>query len=450
MKKKISILLICLLIIGFIPMNSAYGYYNDKEYLDIKIGKNFSSFDYINLSSQSGFYIYDKDNKDMDINQIIESNIMVTSNVYGELEILNLQNDILKTIPGDGSQIIGSGSVYDSVISVGPNEYRGYITFVSNKNEISLINHVEIEDYLYGVVPKEMGHSFHMESLKAQAVAARSFALASKNKHKDQGFNLCDTTHCQVYAGKIAEHPNTNGAVDDTRGLYVYYNGELAETMYHSNNGGYMESSKNAWGGQRGYLVEKEDPFSKDTKASTWELELSYKELSGKIESSGIDIGEILDIEILETSSGNRVKKIKLIGKSGEEVITGAKLGSILDMRSTWFDITKDGQTKGNVSKDVYVYDPATSQTVMVNLDNATIMNGDNEIIKLQNKTSSTSSSESSNKSGVESFVFKGRGFGHGVGMSQFGALEMAKQGYSYEEILNHYYVGVDLKYKGQ
>lgn len=446
MKKKISILLICLLIIGFIPMNSAYGYYNDREYLDIKIGKNFSSFDYINLSSENGFYIYDKHNKNGDIKQIIESNIMVTSNGYGELEVLNLQNDVLETIPGDGSQIIGSGSMYDSIITIGPNEYRGYITFVSNSNEITLINHVEIEDYLYGVVPKEMGHGFNMESLKAQAVAARTFAVASKNKHKDQGFNLCDTTHCQVYAGKIAEHPNTNRAVDDTRGLYLYYKGQLAETMYHSNNGGYMESSKNAWGGQRDYLEVREDPFSKDTNASTWELEFTNKELSEKIVSSGIDIGEILDIEILETSSGNRVKKINLIGTSGEEVITGSRLGGILDMRSTWFDITKDGQTKGSSSKDVYVYDSKTSQTVMLNLDNVTIINGDNEIVKLQNKTSGTSS----NKSGVEGFVFNGRGYGHGVGMSQFGALEMAKQGYSYEEILNHYYVGVDLKYKGQ
>lgn len=444
MKKKISILLVCLLMISFIPTDFAYGYYASEEYLDVRIGKRFSSSDYITLSSENGFYIYDKDYKGRDLVQVIDSNIIVTSNTYGEFDVLDLQNNIIRTIPGDGSEIIGSGSMHNSVIDIGKDQYRGFITFINNNNETSLINHVEIEDYLYGVVPKEMGHSFHMESLKAQAVAARSFALATKTKHQSEGFNLCDTTHCQVYGGVAGEHPNTDSAVDETKGLYMYYNGKIAETMYHSNNGGYMESSKNAWGGQLDYLEVRDDPFSKDTKASTWEFKITSKELSEKVKAAGIDIGDILDMEILEISSGNRVKKIKLVGTSGEEVITGGRIGPILgpEIRTTWFDIMKEGSYTGSSTNNAYVYDPETSQTIKIDLDNVTILNGNEEMIKLKNKTS--------DKSGVEGFTLNGKGYGHGVGMSQFGALAMAKQGYSFEEILKHYYLGVDLVDKGQ
>lgn len=437
MKKNILTILVCLLLISFFPINFAYAYYDSSEYLDIKIGKNFSSSDYINLSSENGFYIYDKFNKEIASSEIIDNNIIVKLNEYGELDILDLKNNIIKTIPGDGREIIGS--MDDSFIKVGSNHYRGFVTFISKKNQISLINHIEIEEYLYGVVPKEVGSSFHIETLKAQAVAARTFAAASKNKHQIEGFNLCDTTHCQVYGGKTAEHPNTNRAVDETKGLYIYYNGKLAETMFHSNNGGYMESSKDTWGGHLDYLIAKKDSFSENTTASTWELNLSNAELNGKIRSSGINIGDILDIETLERTSANRVVKVKLIGTLGEETITGAKLRTILGMRSTWFDIIKEGET---ISTEGYVFDPTTSKVIRININNATKIDGNEVIFKSQNNTSQ--------KSVSGQFKFNGRGYGHGVGMSQYGALEMAKQGYSYEEILKHYYVGVDIKYNGQ
>ena len=436
MERKVSILLICLLVASFIPMNSAYGYYMD-EYLDIKIGKTISNSDYITISSENGFYIYDKNDKERILTQIIDRDIIISSNGYGDMDILDFNNNIIRTIPGDGSEIIGSGSMYDSVIEIGKNQYRGFITFLSGNTGINLINHIEVEDYLYGVVPKEMGHSFHIESLKAQSVAARNFSMASKNKHQNEGFNLCDGEHCQVYGGKTVEHPNTNRAVDETRGLYLYYDGKLAETVYSSNNGGYIESSKGAWGGHLDYLIAKEDPFSKNTNASTWELEFTNIQLSEKIKSAGINIGDILDIEIIERTEGNRVVNAKLKGTLGEEVISGSKLRSIFEMRSTWFDIGKDGSYIESVSRNGYVYNPETLQTVIIDLNNASILNGDNEMVKPLNTAP--------NNSKVEGFTFKGRGYGHGVGMSQYGALEMAKQGYSFEEILKHYYSGTQL-----
>ena len=438
MKKNIPIAIVFLLLISFFPTNIAYGYFDSSEYLDVKIGKSYGSSDFISLSSENGFYIYDKFDKQTIIFQIIDKDIIVSSNEYEEMDILDLHNKLLTTIPGDGSIVIGSGSM-DSIIQIGQNKYRGFISFIAKEKQISLINHVEIEDYLYGVVPKEMGSSFHMESLKAQAVAARTFAMSSKNKHKNEGFNLCDTTDCQVYGGMIAEHPNTNRAVDETKGLSVYYNGTLAQTLYSSNNGGYIESSKDTWGGHFDYLVAKEDPFSKNTNASTWEMKLTSQEIDQKILASGIKIGNILDIETLGTTSANRVVNVKLIGTLGEETITGARLRTVLGMRSTWFDIGKKGET---ISKIGYVFDPETSKVLEINLDNAIIIDGNN--IKSKSKSNGSQGTK------IEEFLFNGRGYGHGVGMSQYGALEMAKQGYTYEEIIKHYYTGVDIIYNGK
>lgn len=438
MKKNISIVLVFLLLISILPTNIAYGYYDTSEHLDIKIGKSLTSSDLITLSSKNGFYIYDKFDKDKIKFQIIDPDIIISSNKYGELDVLDLHNNLLTSIPGDGTMIIGSGS-RDSIVQIGKNQYRGFISFIERGKQISLINHVEIEDYLYGVVPKEMGSSFHIESLKAQSIAARTFALASKNKHQKEGFNICDTTHCQVYGGMIAEHPNTNRAVDETKGLSVYYKGNLAETLYSSNNGGYIESSKDTWGGHFNYLVAKEDPFSKDTTASTWQMKLTSSELSGKIRASGINIGDIIDIEILERTSANRVVKVKLLGSSGEETITGARLRTMLGMRSTWFDIIKEGET---ISRMGYVLDPETSKSIIANLDKLTIIDG-NEVMHRSKK-------DISQGDRFKGLTFNGRGYGHGVGMSQYGALEMAKQGYSYEEIIKHYYTGVDILYNGK
>lgn len=442
MNKKISIILLVLVLLNFLPSNFVYGNSDIPDYLDVKIGQNFKSTDYITLTSENGFYIYNKFDKQTILSSIIDRNIIIKLNNYGEFDVLDLQNNVIRSIPSDGSEIIGSGSMYDSIVEIESKQYRGFITFIVNSYEISLINHIKIEDYLYGVVPKEMGSSFHIESLKAQAVAARTyaiFAVTSKNKHKKDGFDLCDTIDCQAYGGKNIENTLINSAVDETRGQYVYYEGKLAETFFHANNGGYMESSENIWGGYLGYLIAKEDPFSKDTTASTWQVEFTSEDINKKIISARIYIGDILDIKVLERNSGNRVKEVKLIGKSGEKIISGSKLRTILGIRSTWFNIVRKGEQVSNLA---YVFDPKTSKTIEINLDTAFAIDKNDNKFKWQSKETQEIK--------VDGFLISGRGYGHGVGMSQYGALEMAKQGYNYEEIIKFYYTGADIVYNGK
>lgn len=455
MKKKLLFIIAILVVISIMPINKIYGSRVNDDYLDVKIGKTFNSSDYLTLSSKEGFYLYNKSNKNMDIFQIIDSQIIISSNDYGDVDILDVQNNIIKTIPGDGSVIIGSGSINNSIIQIDKKAYRDFMGFIIRANKISLVNHIHIEKYLYGVVPREVSPSFPIESIKAQAVAARTFAMANKNKHKGEGFDLCDTTHCQVYGGVAAENPTTSKAVDETKNIYVYYNGKPADTTFHSNNGGYIECSKDVWGGHLDYLVAKEDPFSANTTASTWSLELTNDEFNNKILSGGVKIGHILDIQILETTQANRVSKLKLIGTLGEEVMTGAKLRTILgntSMKSTWFDIIKEGESP---SQKVYAFDSANSNVVSINLNNAIILDGNSIKSNWENKAnklvgSNGTKSLEDNSTNIKGIRFEGRGYGHGVGMSQYGAAEMARQEYSYEEILKHYYTGVDIIYNGQ
>lgn len=457
MKRIISIIIICLMVTVTLPLNYSYGEPMNPKYLDVKVGNNFNDSDYITLSSDNGFYLYDKINKEREIFQVIDTSIIVSRNYEEGLDILDSNNNILTTIPGDGSIVIGSGSFRDSTIQIGKNKYRDFVGFLVKKDGTLLINHVEIENYLYGVVPKEVGASFPMESLKAQAVAARTYALSNINKHKNEGFDVCDTTHCQVYGAMNAEQLSTNQAVNETKNLVVYYEGKMAETTFHSNNGGYTESNKDAWGGSAlGYLIAKEDKFSLNSPNSSWTVRLTLQEMNSKLLSAGINIGELIDMEVLEISEGKRVLKLRIKGSLKDEIISGSKLRTILgntEMKSTFFNINKEGTSS---STETYIIDGNSSKPIEVNLNNVTIIDGKD--VKTNLKTGNTTAiGENGSKdiannhnTGTTGFVFEGKGYGHGVGMSQYGAMEMAKQGYNFEEILKYYYTGVDIINNGQ
>ena len=314
-----------------------------------------------------------------------------------------------------------------------------------------MINHIQLENYLYGVIPKEMPASWPIESLKAQAVASRSFAVANMNKHIKEGFNLCDGTDCQVYKAYDNEHPNTNRAVNETRGIYAYYNGKVANTTYHSTSGGYTEDSSIAWGGSVPYLIAIEDIYSAGESAKNWSITMTPAEISNKLLSSGINIGQVQDIEISKTSDSNRVLELNIVGSLGAKIIKGNQLRTIFGntiMKSTLFNIDKVGDSS---TKKIYVIDGSSRYPVEIQVNSAYILDakGNNKpnrsIVSRAISNEITSSIGESMVLGPASFVFNGKGYGHGVGMSQHGAMEMAKLGFNYEDIIKHYYSGVDI-----
>lgn len=449
MKRVLCFLIILTIFIVSLPYKS-YGEIKYVDYIDVKIEHNKAYNEITKLYSDLGFNLYKKHDKNNIIRKIIDKEIHIKGSVNG-VDIFDIDGGFITNIPRDGSIIIGSTDMNGSIIKVDENRYRDYITFLNNDNNILIINHIHMENYLLGVVPKEIAASSPVDALRAQAVVARSYTYANLNKHIDEGYNLCTSTHCQVYGGYEWEKPSTNQAVIDTYGEYIVYDGQIASAFYHSNSGGHTESSEDVWGGNLPYLVGIEDRFSMNTNNSTWSLSLSPRDLGDKLKANGIDIGEVKDLQILDTSDSDRVETIKIVGSYGDQIISGDKLRSIIgttNLKSTLFSINKDGLSS---SKNVYIIDGSSQGAREVSLSGMYILDGNNN--KTVNRSVSNRIRGDANTTDLEgtigieptAFKFEGKGYGHGVGMSQYGAIEMANLGYNYEEIIKHYYSGVEI-----
>lgn len=294
--------------------------------------------------------------------------------------------------------------------------YRGYFLVCSDG---TVINYIHTDQYLYSVLGKEMSPSFPAEALKAQAICAKNFIYGEKNRHN--GFDVCATTHCQVYAGVSSEYPQTIAATDAVSGKMAYYNSKIVPLYFFATSGGKTEDVKNVWGSSIAYLKSVDDPYEPADKAShyTWETVISGEELGQRL-----GLGVVKDVRINSTSASGRVTSITFTGTLGTKTYTNAKCRSSVGtdkLYSQWF----------TVSSSVPFYEVALTS------DGAEAVAGD-WVLTADGKTTLSS--------GEVEFTFSGRGYGHGVGMSQWGAYGMAKEGYTYEEILRHYFTGIEIK----
>lgn len=266
---------------------------------------------------------------------------------------------------------------------------------------------LDLEEYIVGVVSAEMPANFHEEALKAQAVAARTYAVAHIKSVSGKGCNLhkdadiCDSVHCQAYIDKDkrlqswpekdreALYKKVRTAVESTSGQVLSYDGDLVMTPYYfATSSGKTENAQEVFGSDKPYLKSVESKgeeiapkYEKEFKVSSDKF---IKLIKGKFKDLNISIGEVNNkINILERSEGGSVKTIKI----GNITTTGKTVRSLLGLTSANFEIGFSG----------------------------------NDI------------------------VFKCKGYGHGVGMSQWGAGVMAKEGKSYEDILKHYYTGIEI-----
>lgn len=339
--------------------------------------------------------------------------------------------------------------VLSSIVQVEKRKYRGYISFNRVGDELATINYINLEQYLYGVIPREMSGSWHMEALKAQAVAARNYALQRLGAHGNEGYDLCDTTHCQVYGGYDSESINSNRAVVDTTNRVLTYNGKLISTFYHSSSGGKTEDSENVWSSVISYLRGVDDEFSLGAPNDSWKLVMSESQIRQMLLDNGIDVGEIIAIQPIEYSDSGRVIKLVIIGREGIHFIENEKSRAIFgynSLKSTMYEVESQG--------GVYVLGANSSSARRMSLDQATIISAtgidtptrgsgreDSSTMQVFNgnqlKTMSSPSIE---------YVFEGSGWGHGLGMSQWGAKKMAEEGYTYEQILQHYYTGTKVE----
>lgn len=441
-------LTIAILLIFISSISFGQGLYNN--YIKVRLQSPIKSKNCIRLKSDNGFSIGSWDDHFNEIESLDDNEVNVLLGENNNIEIRNLNGDILFNFTNNDNVCIKSQST-ESIISVENSKYRDYISFVRNNNEIMVINIIELEHYLYGVVPAESPSTWPLEALKAQAIAARSYAIKSLNKHISSGYNLCDDVHCQAYKGYDWERESTNKAVDDTRGMILVYNGEVVDAVYHSNSGGHTEYSKNVWGGDVAYLQGKDDPFSTDSPNSNWKLKLSNEDIKSGLNKCGIDIGDILSMKIIDVTEAGRVNSLKIYGTKGETILNKGNIRKVFgsnNLKSTWFVVSNP-----NAVEEVHLYaiDENSLVPYKVNLNNAYILSKDGTIIGNNNEIYKVKGSneivekKATNANKSDDFIINGKGYGHGVGMSQWGAKKMADLGYSYDQILNYYYTGVNI-----
>ena len=329
--------------------------------------------------------------------------------------------------------------------------YRYYGGFeyqrVSGGN-INVINVVDLEDYVKCVIPWEMSKDWPVEALKAQAVCARTYAVC-QTKHRAQGFDICATTHCQVYQGTAASGANSDAAVDQTAGEFLYYSGRLVqEAVYYSSNGGASEDSLNVWGNDVGYLKGKIDPYEGKIASIipryNWSTTFTASELTSLLNNRGYGIGTVKNAYVSAYTDTGNVYSVTFTGTSGSKTVSREACRTLLNLRSQRFTIG------GGTGENIYSVND-TGESVALGSMSAINSSGKSSALSgnvyvITSSGTSQLVQRTTTSSGSGSFVISGSGYGHNVGMSQWGAYSMASLGYSYRDILQFYYTDVSIR----
>jgi len=303
----------------------------------------------------------------------------------------------------------------NGTVRVNGRDYRGTVELRRGTTGLTVVNVVGLEDYLAGVVGAEMGARApgEEESLKAQAIVSRTYALRNRGRWNQRGFDLVADVNDQVYVGVRNENPMAIAAVEATRGEILSYNGEPIEAFFSSTCGGRTEEGSAAFAGARRPYLKAIDDTDPSTGASwcaispryRWTERWTARQLTAVLRASlpanrlpAARATDLTDIRILDRSESGRVATVSLIGRNGRTMVTGQAIRRVLAMsaggilRSTNFQIRID-RTGGR----------------------------------------------------IERIEIEGQGNGHAVGMCQWGAVGRARAGHDYAAILTSYFPGAEL-----
>jgi len=359
-------------------------------------------------------------------------------------------------------------------VRLGGRNYRGVIEFMrSAANQVTAVNVLNMEQYLYGVVAMEMSPSFHQEALRAQAVAARTFAMYSghRARYTSRGFHLCDRTCCQAYSGTYREHASISAAVRDTAGLMIFAPGSNTPlfTPYFSSSGGSTDHSENVWVTSLPHLRAVWDPH--ETNPRLWSRNFTWAQLTNIARAEGANIGNVTGIAITELNLA-RPQELTFFGANGTWSVRGGRVTSIFSHAgggilgrtfaiygtsgSSGVSHTNDaGANTGlPVAVTCGIFSltniPVTNLYVLdengnaVPVANPSVFDGTTTRQLYEERADSVSVGVM--VTGGEGITIEGRGWGHGVGMSQNGANGMAHAGYTFRQILQHYFTGVEIR----
>ncbi|PIP20897.1 MAG: hypothetical protein COX40_02415 [Candidatus Omnitrophica bacterium CG23_combo_of_CG06-09_8_20_14_all_40_11] len=383
LKKIISYKLwvISLIVFLFLTHNSAlitqhHSFAQAPRYIRVAI---FQDVSYLRLKIKGSYEIIDSTS-----NKVLNrgKNLNTTVTVYSQGLLLgNIRCNTNKLFikPYYAESIIINGRVF-----------RGDVQLIKDNTKLSVINYIDLEDYVKGISVRETSHYWPIDSLKAQVIVFRTFAFYKMQENAQKDFDLTSDVYSQLYGGRAAERYRINKVVDETAGLVLTYQGKIFPAFYHATCGGHTDDAVLLWNIDIPPLKGVVCNFCQDSPHFKWHNVLSQEEVKDALAKGGLRIENIKDILILGRDKSNRITDLKIVDDKKDMKI------SAKDFRNT---------LGPNVIKST------NFQVKVIDHD----------------------------------IVFEGFGWGHGVGLCQWGAYFMAKQGYTYKQILGYYYPGTQI-----
>ncbi|MEE0775585.1 MAG: SpoIID/LytB domain-containing protein [Bacillota bacterium] len=378
--------------------------------------------------------VFAYDNYENPIRVQIGTSVHTVKVDYGNYQVLDNSGKVIQSM-GQGKTVdLSAGQRLSSINGYGRfsyegKSYRGDAYWING----SMVNILSVEQYLYSVVMKEIGgYAPSLESLKAQTVASRSYACNKMKSPRSKDYDIYSGDRDQAYGGYSDEQYSTasnsvsarvRDAVNNTKGLVLYYNGSLTNAVYCANTGGHTESASVVWGGNYPYMIGVSSPWDgqsfvadygtyKTLKTPTnyfWNKTMTFSQAALKVESyTGKTIGTLNDIKLKHDGTSDYVTQVTFIGSGGSVSLSGEKVRTALSLYSGSFDAII------GVSLGAY---QSFADRLLEGKDFTSLLNPAGQYV-----------------------TFVGHGYGHCVGMSQWGACVMGYQGKAYNDILDYYY----------
>ncbi len=330
------------------------------------------------LTSKEGFFVHRKSGAPLYRRPISSAAIGMKKGLT--VNRFDSADDELTFLPKEGEKI-----------SVERRSYAGMVRVKKKKGGLWIINEVDVEEYLKGVVPAEMASEWELEALKVQAIISRTYALYQREAHRRRDFDLTATVLSQVYHGGEAEDPRASLAIAETKGMVLTYGGRPALTFFHSTSAGPTEDAQERWNIDLPYLKGVDCPLDRDSPYYQWKRTISLQKMEMAIRRSGHPVAAITALAPLQWSRAGRILTLQVRHSGGDLTLKAEDLRAALG----------------------YKFLPSTRFTI--------------------------------DSFGAE-IEISGMGYGHGVGLCQWGAKVMAERGLKAGEILLYYYPGVILQ----
>ncbi|MFM8540751.1 MAG: SpoIID/LytB domain-containing protein [Nitrospira sp.] len=316
------------------------------------------------------------------------SSSVVVSPAAGGIALngVRVSADVVTIRSRGGDLVVTSGNGDAKPLAVG-----GGLKVLTRGSGLALVNDVDLEEYIKGVVPAEMSPGWHLEALKAQAVVARTYALYQRMLNKAREYDLVSTVQDQVYQGRQGVDQRVQKAVESTRGQAVAYQNAPIYAAFSSTAAGPTEDAMNVWSKDLPYLKGVDCPFDVNAPRYQWRAVLKLADLEATFRKQGVDVGAIASLTPFAYSRAGRVTKLRILHSRGELILRGEDFRRLIGysvILSTQFNVESMGME----------------------------------------------------------VVLSGRGSGHAVGLCQWGAKEMAERGYPYTTILSYYFPGTEIR----